>query len=69
MALLLPFMSLYPRANGVAERFVGVAKKVLLKIMVGNIKNFDLFLPAAQRAINLKLASRTGSVPFALFFL
>jgi hypothetical protein len=57
-----------PRANGVAERFVGVAKKVLLKIMGGNIKNFDLFLPAAQRAINLKLASRTGSVPFALFF-
>lgn len=57
-----------PRANGVAERFVGVAKKVLLKIMGGNVKNFDLYLPAAQRAVNLKLAGRTGSVRFALFF-
>ena len=57
-----------PRANGVAERHVGMAKAITLKMCEGNVSGFDRFLPAAQRAINLKVAQRTGSSPFSLMF-
>ena len=57
-----------PRANGLAENKVGIVKKVVLKLAGGNVPNFDLYLPAAQRAINLKVAPLNNTVPFALFF-
>ena len=57
-----------PRANGLAERHVATVKLCLKKTAGGNLRNFDLYLPGVQMAINAKVASATKSPPFALFF-
>lgn len=57
-----------PRANGAAERHVQTVKQAVLKMCEGNMRDFDLFLPAAQWAINAKTARRTGCAPFSLMF-
>jgi transposase InsO family protein len=41
-----------PRANGLAERFVRTAKTALLKMIDGNITDWDLSLPSCQRSLN-----------------
>ena len=56
------------KANGAAERHVQTAKSALLKICEGNIINFDLFIPATQYAINIKVSSLHNSTPFSLLF-
>lgn len=57
-----------PRANGSAERYVALAKTSLKKMAGGNLTNFDLFLPAVQRSLNLRSSARTNSTPMALMF-
>jgi hypothetical protein len=57
-----------PRANGAAERHVGLVKSALLKMCGGNSADFDLYLPAVQRSLNLKIAAKTNTVPFSLMF-
>lgn len=57
-----------PRANGVAERAVQSVLACLRKVIKGNSKNFDLYLPAVQMALCSKLQVNTKSAPASLFF-
>ena len=57
-----------PQANGLAESMVKTAKACLFKMAEGNLKDFDLFLPAVEIAINGKQARLTNSTPFSLMF-
>jgi transposase InsO family protein len=57
----------YPQANGLAEAHVKLAKTVLLKRVEGNIANFDRYLPAIERDLNMRWASDTKTRPFELF--
>lgn len=57
-----------PRANGAAEAHVKIVLNCLRKMCRGNVSNFDLFLPAAQSAINTKPAGLHGCMPAELFF-
>ena len=55
-----------PQSNGLAEAFVKMAKNALFKMCGGNLKDFDLFLPSVQLAINAKDSALTSSTPFSL---
>ena len=57
-----------PRSNGAAERYVQEAKRVLSKILEGELVDWDSFLPTTQQFLNIRLVSRTKSSPFALMF-
>ena len=58
------FVAAYnPRANGLAERHVGLAKKLLFKLATGNIVDFDLFLPSVQLALNTRIHKQTKTSP------
>ena len=55
-----------PRANGAAERFVGTAKKALYKMCGKDKRNFDVYLPLLQYAMNIKPSALTGCAPATL---
>ena len=57
-----------PRSNGSAERYVGIIKKTLLKMLGNNLANWHLQLPMVAMAVNARCTSRHGSSPFELFF-
>jgi hypothetical protein len=57
-----------PRADGLVERKIGSCKQVILKLLHGTDKNWPLFVSATQLSINNKIATLTGSSPFALMF-
>jgi hypothetical protein len=63
--LTLPYN---PRANGVAEKWVGTVKRTLVKQLEGNKADWEKYLPAVQLAINCKYASIHGSRPFSIMF-
>lgn len=63
--LVIPY---HPRANGVAERWVQTSVKTLKKLIKGSIKDWDLFVPSVQLAINAKVSSRHDTSPYALMF-
>jgi hypothetical protein len=58
----------YPQGNGLAEAHVKIAREALTKMSEGNIANFDRYLPAVERAINMRWSSDTSSRPFELFY-
>jgi len=58
----------HPQANGVAERYVQTAKRAIVKMTMGRNEDWDLYVPAIQYAINLKVTARHGSTPFSLMF-
>ena len=57
-----------PRANGSAERWVQSAINGIKKSMEGAIPDWDLYVPATQLALNVKVSTRHKSRPFALMF-
>ena len=57
-----------PRANGVAERRVRTAKNMLLKVLNGQIDNWDVALPMVQYWMNSKIQLSTGASAFAYMF-
>ena len=57
-----------PRANGTAENNVGVSQRVLRKTTQGNLKDWDLFLPTVQLAMNAKPNDSTKTSPASLLF-
>jgi hypothetical protein len=56
-----------PRANGAAEKTVGIAKLCVLKAADGDIGHWDLYVPGTQLSINSKV-SAAGSPPHSLMF-
>jgi hypothetical protein len=58
----------HPRANGLAERFVGTAKLTISKYLKSDVSDWDEHVPGVQYAINTKVASIHNSTPFSLFF-
>jgi len=58
----------HPRANGLAERYVGVTTGSICKQIHGTEKDWDKYLPAIQLAMNVKVVALHGSSPFSLFF-
>jgi len=63
--LITPY---HPQANGAAERTVQTVKNLLKKLLQGNRRSWDFHIPFIQYAINLKIAHRHRSSPFAIMF-
>jgi hypothetical protein len=63
------FISPYhPRANGAAESHVKLSKKLLFKLVHGDLEHWDAYLPSVQLTLNLRIPNRHASTPFALMF-
>ena len=58
----------HPQANGAAESHVKIAKQLLVKLCRGDWNDWDIFVAAAQYGMNIRIAKRHGSAPFALMF-
>lgn len=58
----------HPRANGVAERWVQTSLRAIKKRIQGIHKDWDLYVPAVQLAMNAKVSARLNTAPFALMF-
>ncbi|SAM00562.1 hypothetical protein, partial, partial [Absidia glauca] len=58
----------HPRANGAAENTVKTVKATMTKMMNGQSRDWDYYVPTAQMTINAKVAKLTNSTPFALMF-
>jgi transposase InsO family protein len=58
----------HPRANGLAERFVQTTKRMLSKMIRGDISTWDKYVALCQYSINTRVAAIHGSTPFSLFF-
>ena len=58
----------HPQANGAAESHVKIAKQLLVKLCRGDWNDWDIFVPASQYGMNIRIAKRHGSAPFALMF-
>lgn len=63
--LVLPY---HPQANGAAEVHVKLSKKLLLKLMRGNLDSWELYVPAVQMGLNSRISGRHNSAPFAVMF-
>tara|TARA_R110002050_G_scaffold300741_1_gene472177 strand:+ start:1078 stop:4374 length:3297 start_codon:yes stop_codon:yes gene_type:complete len=63
--LVLPY---HPQANGAAEVHVKLSKKLLLKLMRGNLDCWELYVPAVQMGLNSRISGRHNSSPFAVMF-
>jgi len=63
--LITPY---HPRANSVAERYVQTTVQAIQKQVQGTKKDWDLYVPAVQFAVNTKIAAIHGSTPFSLMF-
>ncbi|KAG1168619.1 hypothetical protein G6F70_009027 [Rhizopus microsporus] len=60
--------SYHPRANGVSERWVQSAVKVIKKQIEGAKADWDLYVPSTQLFLNGKVNERTKTPPFTLMF-
>lgn len=58
----------HPRANGVAERWVQTSVRAVKKRVKGVHKEWDLYVPAVQLALNAKVSTRLNTAPFSLMF-
>jgi hypothetical protein len=54
--------------NGVAKRFVGKKKQLLLKILQGDLNHWDLMIPVVQMSLNDCIIQCHHSTPFAVMF-
>ena len=61
-------MAYFPRTNGVVERFIQEAKLLIFKVIRGDTSEWELFVPAAQMALNDRVLSRHDSRAFSLMF-
>ena len=58
----------HPRANGVAERWVQTSVNALRKCIKGATRDWDLYVPSIQLAMNAKVTQRHGTSPYTLMF-
>jgi transposase InsO family protein len=58
----------HPQGNGLAERFVGVAKKTLAKLIDGALEDWHLLIPICMLLMNNKISKRLESSPFSLMY-
>ena len=58
----------HPRANGAAEKHVGIATKAIAKHIKGVQSDWDIYVPAVQMMMNHRVIALHGSTPFSLFF-
>ena len=58
----------HPRANGLAERFVQTAVRTVKKVLLGDLANWDQYVPMTQFFINNKVSEHHQSTPFAVMF-
>lgn len=58
----------HPRANGLAERYVQTATRLIKKLVHGVKKEWDDHIPFIQYAINIKTATIHNSTPFTVMF-
>ena len=56
------------RANGVAERHVGLSISSIRKMLEGALVNWDLKLASTQLALNTRVVELHGSAPFSMFY-
>ena len=56
------------RANGVAERHVGLSISSIRKMLEGALVNWDLKLASTQLALNTRVVELHGSAPFSVFY-
>ncbi|KAJ8651291.1 hypothetical protein O0I10_013223 [Lichtheimia ornata] len=63
--LITPY---HPRANGVAERWVGTVKQGIVKLLQGKSNDWDLYVPTVQLFLNSKHNPLHGSRPYSLMF-
>ncbi|CDH61470.1 hypothetical protein RO3G_12673 [Lichtheimia corymbifera JMRC:FSU:9682] len=63
--LITPY---HPRANGVAERWVGTVKQGIVKLLQGKSNDWDLYVPTVQLFLNSKHSPLHGSRPYSLMF-
>jgi hypothetical protein len=61
----LPFN---PLGNSVCERFVGIAKNSIVKLLNGKHDSWDLYLNSVQLAMNSKYSKLHKSRPYAIVF-
>lgn len=57
-----------PQGNSVCERFVGIAKNSIIKMLNGKHDSWDLYLNSVQLAMNTKYSKLHKSRPFAIVF-
>lgn len=57
-----------PQGNSVCERFVGIAKSSIIKMLNGKRDDWDLYLNGVQLAMNIKYSSLHKSRPYAIVF-
>jgi hypothetical protein len=57
-----------PQANGLGERFVKTMTEVVRKLLMGDNRDWDVFIPGVQYAINTKVHSLLGVTPFSLMY-
>ncbi|KAG2228371.1 hypothetical protein INT48_007210, partial [Thamnidium elegans] len=63
--LSLPYT---PTGNSVTERFVGIAKSVIIKSLKGKHADWDLYLNPTQLAMNIKYSKLHKSRPYSIVF-
>ncbi|EPZ31714.1 Ribonuclease H-like domain-containing protein [Rozella allomycis CSF55] len=57
-----------PRANGIAERFIGTVANTIYKNVRGNDTQWDNFIDQTQYILNVRVSDTTKSTPFSLMF-
>jgi len=57
-----------PRTDGKVERAVGTVKGRIMRMLHGNLHDWQLFVPFVQYCINTKICALTNSTPFSLMF-
>ena len=63
--LSLPYT---PQGNSVCERFVGIAKSSIVKMLNGKNDYWDLYLNPVQLAMNIKYSKLHKSRPYSIVF-
>jgi transposase InsO family protein len=58
----------HPQADGKVERSIGTVTSIIKKMLNGTEMHWPLFVDFAQLSFNNKIATLTGSSPFALMF-
>lgn len=58
----------HPRANGLAERNVQTSCRAIKKLLEGENKQWDRFVPAVQLFMNTKVSAAHDSAPFSVMF-